>query len=38
MMLSDKQILVNMAIEHLEGDGDYLLPSPDDFRVGDDDE
>lgn len=36
MMLSDKQILVNMAIEHCDGEGDYLLCSADQCIVGQD--
>lgn len=38
MMLSDRELIVNMAIEHLDGEGDYLLPPPEDFHVGEDDD
>lgn len=37
-MMSDRDILVNLAIEHIDGEGDYLLCSADECRVGEDDE
>lgn len=35
-MLNDRQIIVNMAIEHCDGEGDYLLCTADDCHVGED--
>lgn len=35
-MLTDEQILVNMAIDHCDGEGDWCLPV--ECHVGEDDE
>jgi hypothetical protein len=35
-MLTDRDILVNMAIEHCDGEGDYLLLAADECRVSED--
>lgn len=36
MMLSDKNVIINMAIEHCDGEGDYLLCAADECHVGED--
>lgn len=35
-METDKQILHYLAIEHCDGEGDYLLCTADECRVGED--
>lgn len=37
-MLTDRDIIINLAVDYCDGEGDYLLPDPDDFHVGEDDE
>lgn len=35
-MLTDRELLHDLAIQHLDGEGDYLLLSADDSHVGED--
>lgn len=37
MMLTDRELMHDLAIQHLDGEGDYLLMCADDSRVGEDD-
>lgn len=36
MMLTDRELLHDLAIQHLDGEGDYLLCPADDSHVGED--
>ncbi len=37
-METDREIMRDLAITHLEGEGDYLLCAANDCAVGDDDD
>lgn len=37
-MLTDREIMRDLAIQHLEGEGDYLLCSANECAVGEDNE
>lgn len=37
-MLTDKNILINMALDHCEGEGDWQLCDSSQCTVGEDDE
>lgn len=38
MMLTDRELIINMAVERVEGEGDWQLPATDDSRAGEDDD
>lgn len=37
-MLTDREIIRTLTLEHLEGEGEYLLCTSDECHVGEDDE
>ena len=38
MMLTDRELIVNLAVERVEGEGEWQLPASDACHVGEDDD